>query len=225
MSSSKKLFFPLLTTFVVVGLTAVTAAVLLAAGTVPATIAGAAPADAPSDTLGVGLRVASLDGADAPVTVTFADAGEPLPSTMTEPKKRAQAPLPEPEPEPAPTPAPEPQPAAQPAPEPASAAPAPSRAGDEGSWDSAVASWYGPGFYGRTTASGAVLTEDMMNVAHRTLPFGTKIQFQYNGRTATAVVNDRGPHISGRTFDLGPGTAKALGFSGVASVNYRILGR
>jgi len=92
-------------------------------------------------------------------------------------------------------------------------------------WKSARVSWYGPGFYGRKTASGAVLTQGMMNVAHRSLPFGTRIQFEYKGRTCTAVVNDRGPFVGGRTFDLGPGTATALGFGGVGTVKYRILGR
>lgn len=94
-----------------------------------------------------------------------------------------------------------------------------------GGWKSARVSWYGPGFYGRHTASGPVLTKGMMNVAHKTLPFGTRIQFEYKGRTCIAVVNDRGPFVAGRTFDLGPGTATALGFSGVATVRYRILGR
>ncbi|MDO9108889.1 MAG: septal ring lytic transglycosylase RlpA family protein [Coriobacteriia bacterium] len=92
-------------------------------------------------------------------------------------------------------------------------------------WKSARVSWYGPGFYGRKTASGAVLTQGMMNVAHRSLPFGTRIQFEYKGRTCIAVVNDRGPFVGGRTFDLGPGTATALGFGGVGTVKYRILGR
>jgi rare lipoprotein A (peptidoglycan hydrolase) len=92
-------------------------------------------------------------------------------------------------------------------------------------WSSAKASWYGPGFYGRKTASGAVLTQGMMNVAHKSMAFGTKIQFEYKGKTATAVVNDRGPFIAGRVFDLGPGTAAALGFSGVGTVRYRVLGR
>jgi rare lipoprotein A (peptidoglycan hydrolase) len=74
-------------------------------------------------------------------------------------------------------------------------------------------------------AGGGTLQRDSMVVAHRTLAFGTRIQFQYNGKSCTAVVQDRGPHVSGREFDLGPGTAKALGFSGVGTVKYRILGR
>ena len=94
-----------------------------------------------------------------------------------------------------------------------------------GGWKSARASWYGPGFYGRRTASGAVYTQTMLNVAHKSLPFGTRIEFEYNGRRVVAVVNDRGPFVAGRTFDLGAGTAKALGFGGVHTVRYRILGR
>jgi len=94
-----------------------------------------------------------------------------------------------------------------------------------GGWKTARVSWYGPGFYGRHTASGPILTEGMMNVAHKSLPFGTRIQFEYKGRSCIAVVNDRGPFVAGRTFDLGPGTATALGFGGVGTVRYRILGR
>lgn len=104
--------------------------------------------------------------------------------------------------------------------------PAPTRvAASATGWSTARASWYGPGFYGRRTASGAVYTQTMMNVAHKSLPFGTRIEFEFNGRRCIAVVNDRGPFVAGRTFDLGAGTAKALGFGGVHMVRYRILGR
>jgi rare lipoprotein A len=99
------------------------------------------------------------------------------------------------------------------------------KAGSSAGWSSAKVSWYGPGFYGRTMAGGGKLQQNSMVVAHRSLPFGTKIEFSYKGRTCTAVVQDRGPHIAGRVFDLGPGTAKTLGFSGVGTVQYRIIGR
>lgn len=92
-----------------------------------------------------------------------------------------------------------------------------------GGWKSAKVSWYGPGFIGNTMAGGGTLQWDSMVVAHRSLPFGTMIEFEYNGRTCVAVVQDRGPYAGGRIFDLGPGTAAALGFSGVGTVNYRIL--
>lgn len=90
-------------------------------------------------------------------------------------------------------------------------------------WKTARVSWYGPGFYGNTMAGGGVLAPDSMVVAHRSLPFGTRIEFSYKGRSCTAVVQDRGPFSGGRVFDLGPGTARALGFSGVGTVSYRIL--
>ncbi len=215
MRSHKKIMVHVLAVFGTVGTLALTVAVLFAAGVVPVHVADAAPADIPSDTLGVGLRIASLGGAEeGDLTGKVAVADSQLPESMLESGTRVQAPLPKPKPKPAP------KTVAKPA-----ATPTPSRSGDDGAWQSAKASWYGPGFYGRTTASGAVLTQGMMNVAHKTLPFGTRIQFEYNGRTATAVVNDRGPHVAGRVFDLGPGTASALGFGGVATVKYRILGR
>lgn len=107
------------------------------------------------------------------------------------------------------------------------AAPAPAASGvaapSGDGWKSAKVSWYGPGFIGNTMAGGGTLQWDSMVVAHRSLPFGTVIEFAYNGRTCTAVVQDRGPYSGGRTFDLGPGTAAALGFSGVGTVQYRIL--
>lgn len=100
-----------------------------------------------------------------------------------------------------------------------------SRSGKRRGWSTALVSWYGPGFYGHTMAGGGTLRRDSMVVAHRSMPFGTRIQFSYRGRTCTAVVRDRGPYAGRRVFDLGPGTARALRFSGVGKVRYRILGR
>ncbi len=91
------------------------------------------------------------------------------------------------------------------------------------SWKSARVSWYGPGFYGHTMAGGGTLTPTSMVVAHRTMKFGTKVQITYKGKTVIAVVRDRGPYVAGRTFDLGPGTAHALGFSGVGTIQWRIV--
>ena len=62
-----------------------------------------------------------------------------------------------------------------------------------------------------------------MIVAHKTLRFGTLIEFEYKGRRAVARVADRGPHTAGRTFDLGPGVVRVLDFSGVHEVRYRII--
>lgn len=90
-------------------------------------------------------------------------------------------------------------------------------------WKKARVSWYGPGLYGNGMAGGGKLKRNSMIVAHRSLPFGTKILFKYKGRTVVATVKDRGPFIRGRVFDLGPGTARALKFSGVGTVKYSII--
>lgn len=90
-------------------------------------------------------------------------------------------------------------------------------------WKRARVSWYGPGFYGHGMAGGGKLRRNSMVVAHRSLPFGTKVKIKYRGKVVTAVVRDRGPFIRGRTFDLGPGVAKRLGFSGVGTIKYSIV--
>jgi len=74
-------------------------------------------------------------------------------------------------------------------------------------------SWYGPGFYGNRTACGQALTTSLLGVAHRTLACGTKVTFKNpaNGRTVTLRVVDRGPYVSGRTWDLTGGACTKLG--------------
>lgn len=93
-----------------------------------------------------------------------------------------------------------------------------------GAWETAVASHYGRNFSGRG-ASGARIGPYSMIVAHKTLPFGTLIELEYQGKRAVAKVVDRGPFTRGRTFDLGPGVVRVLGFSGVHKVRYRIITR
>ncbi len=55
-------------------------------------------------------------------------------------------------------------------------------------------------------------------VANRVLPCGTEVTFDNGGRTVTAVVDDRGPFVDGREWDLNQNTAAALGFGGLGSV-------
>ena len=60
-------------------------------------------------------------------------------------------------------------------------------------------------------------------VAHKSLPFGTNVRFQYAGRESVGVVMDRGPYVTGREWDLGWAVASELGFRcGVGQVSYRI---
>jgi len=81
----------------------------------------------------------------------------------------------------------------------------------------ASASWYGPGFAGNLTASGEVFDPSAMTAAHKTLPFGTQLEVCYSGCT-TVTINDRGPYIPGREFDLSAGAARAIGLGGVGTI-------
>jgi hypothetical protein len=76
----------------------------------------------------------------------------------------------------------------------------------------AGASWYDDGGH---TACGF---HAYYGVANRTLPCGTKVSLRYNGRTVTATVDDRGPYVGGRDWDLNQNTASALAFDGVGAV-------
>nr|WP_245429745.1 septal ring lytic transglycosylase RlpA family protein [Microvirga subterranea] len=78
-----------------------------------------------------------------------------------------------------------------------------------------TASWYGPGFHGRRTASGERFDSSDMTAAHRSLPFGTKLRVvnEANGRSVVVRVNDRGPFAHRRIIDLAKGPAQALGLT------------
>lgn len=89
-----------------------------------------------------------------------------------------------------------------------------------------VASWYGPGFHGKRTASGEVFDQDGMTCAHKSFPFGTRLRVTNpeTGRSVAVVVNDRGPFVRGREIDLSRGAARAIGI-GCGEVEIEVLGR
>jgi rare lipoprotein A len=87
-----------------------------------------------------------------------------------------------------------------------------------GSWTVyKAATWYGPGFWGKSTACGVTLTPTTLGVAHRKLPCGTQVTFSYAGRSVTATVIDRGPFHKGYAWDLTKKAAKRLGFLAVGA--------
>lgn len=100
---------------------------------------------------------------------------------------------------------------------------------DSGDGQPIRASWYGPGFHGRRTASGERYDQDGMTAAHKTLPLGSRIEVSNpdNGRSLILRVNDRGPFIKGRDLDLSRGAARYLGTidEGVSSLRMRVRGR
>jgi rare lipoprotein A len=78
----------------------------------------------------------------------------------------------------------------------------------------ALASWYGPGFYGQRTGCGGTLGYSQLGVAHKTLPCGTKVTLRHNGRRVRVPVMDRGPYVGAREYDLTAATARKLRFRG-----------
>jgi hypothetical protein len=82
----------------------------------------------------------------------------------------------------------------------------------------AVATWYGPGLYGRRTACGQRMTKRLLGVAHKKLRCGTKVDLLHEGRTITVPVVDRGPFRKGTSWDLTYATAKRLAFTSTGTI-------
>jgi rare lipoprotein A len=90
---------------------------------------------------------------------------------------------------------------------------------------SGLASWYGPGFHGRKTASGERFNTGAMTAAHRSLPFGTRVKVTNvkTGRAVVVRINDRGPFVGGRVIDLSHASARAIGVGGVSAVHLSVI--
>jgi rare lipoprotein A len=82
----------------------------------------------------------------------------------------------------------------------------------------AIASWYGPGFYGNRTACGQTFASRLLGVAHRSLACGYRVTVRYRGRSITVPVVDRGPYVHGRDYDLTNATREYLDFEGVDEI-------
>jgi len=95
--------------------------------------------------------------------------------------------------------------------------------------DYVTASYYGPKFNGRPTASGEIFDMYAMTCAHKKMPFGTRLRVTNpdNAKSVIVTVNDRGPFIRGRDLDLSYGAAKKIGFvaKGVGKVRIEHIGR
>jgi len=81
----------------------------------------------------------------------------------------------------------------------------------------ALATFYGPGFFGQQTACGQTLAPDMHGVAHKKLPCGTLIAVTFADREIVVPVIDRGPFNGSYSWDLTQATADALGFTAVGA--------
>jgi rare lipoprotein A (peptidoglycan hydrolase) len=85
-----------------------------------------------------------------------------------------------------------------------------------------IASWYGPYFHGRLTASGEYFDQNELTAAHPSLPFDTYLNVTNlkNGRSVVVRINDRGPYIGRRSLDLSRRAAQCLGSEEVGVVPY-----
>ncbi|OWJ68571.1 hypothetical protein BWR60_03950 [Inquilinus limosus] len=86
------------------------------------------------------------------------------------------------------------------------------------------ATWYGPGFHGRKTASGERFDTGLVTAAHRSLPLPSlvKVTNLDNGRTLIVKINDRGPFVRSKILDMSSRGAELLGFRGAGTARVKI---
>lgn len=87
------------------------------------------------------------------------------------------------------------------------------------------ASWYGPGFHGRKTASGERFNQHALTAAHRRLPLGTRatVVNMANGKSIEVEINDRGPYVPGRILDVSKAVAERLGMREAGTAPVRLI--
>lgn len=97
---------------------------------------------------------------------------------------------------------------------------------DDGGYEATGdASWYGPGFHGKRTASGEKFNENDLTAAHPTLPMPSLVLVTnlQNNKSVVVRINDRGPFHSGRIIDLAKGSAQAIGLKKTQPVHIKYL--
>src|SRR5262245_28170255 len=87
-----------------------------------------------------------------------------------------------------------------------------------------IASWYGPTFHGKASASGETFDENAMTAAHPTLPIPSLVRVTNleNGRSVVVRLNDRGPFVDDRIIDLSRAAGKALDMHGKGTARVRV---
>ncbi len=107
---------------------------------------------------------------------------------------------------------------------PAAPASAPAVAAEAAASETGKLAWYGRKFAGRRTASGERYNPDALTMAHKTLPFGTKVKVTNlaNNKSVTLRVNDRGPTQADRVGDVSQAAARRLGMTRAGVVEARM---
>ena len=90
-----------------------------------------------------------------------------------------------------------------------------------------ICSYYGEKFHGKKTANGEVFNMYEFTAAHKSLPFGTKLEVKNiaNGKKVIVRINDRGPFVSNRILDLSFAAAEEIDMikSGTAEIEAEII--
>ncbi len=86
------------------------------------------------------------------------------------------------------------------------------------------ASYYHHSLAGSPTANGEVYDPEALTVAHRTLPFGTRLKVKHGDKFVIVRVNDRGPYHEDRILDLSEKAFSLLAplGSGVLDVEFEV---
>ena len=87
-----------------------------------------------------------------------------------------------------------------------------------------TASWYGPGFHGKRTASGERFDQDELTAAHPSWAFGTRVKVTLlaTGRSVVVRINDRFPAYKNRIIDVSRAAARQLGLIGPGTGRVRL---
>lgn len=87
-----------------------------------------------------------------------------------------------------------------------------------------IASWYGPTFHGKASASGETFNENDLTAAHPTLPIPSLVRVTNleNGKTVVVRLNDRGPFVDDRIIDLSKAAGAALDMQGKGTAQVRV---
>jgi len=87
-----------------------------------------------------------------------------------------------------------------------------------------IASWYGPTFHGKASASGEPFNENDLTAAHPTLPIPSLVRVTNleNDKTIVVRLNDRGPFVDDRIIDLSKAAGVALDMHGKGTAKVRV---
>ena len=94
-----------------------------------------------------------------------------------------------------------------------------------GTVEQGIASWYGPGYQGRATASGEIFDTNLFTAAHRRYAFGTWVRVENldNRKTTEVRINDRGPFVRGRIIDLSKSAAREIELLGPGTARVKLI--